>query len=452
MKKVLFLMMGVFMPVVSFGQVFAISPGDWYSIQNNSVYYNGQPQSCSPLCSGNLVNIDASKAVWTSSVSQPYYLEEFAINVLEDLSKTTNVVQSNALTQQHVLALVAWFWAEGGDIANTDLFNPLNSSQAVAGSTVQTTGDMAYVSFDSGVQALVQTMLGSYQSRIAEALTNPNSSATQIMQAVTYYQNYPGNLHWASSDSPTNQQAYLNALLANVTQATSNYNYEASTEMGTSSFEISSNMHVPFSELTYSSISNNGSPGSGSGTIPAPQTCSDSNPAVATIGGVSGYANPLRSVSNLKSERIDQGVDYAGAGPVYALGNGTITSLINTGWNFGGYDAFIAEKLSDGPASGDYAYVAEACVPVSGLSIGATVTSSTQICTMINPGSSGIETGWANPPGSGESLAYVLNQWNGSDSTALGQNYSQLLVSLGAPAGVMDGSVIGTLPSGWPVW
>ncbi|MCU1466170.1 MAG: hypothetical protein JWM72_2098, partial [Actinomycetia bacterium] len=35
-----------------------------------------------------------------------------------------------------------------------------------------------------------------------------------------------------------------------------------------------------------------------------------------------GYANPLRAIQVLTPERIDQGVDYAGFGSLYAIGNG----------------------------------------------------------------------------------------------------------------------------------
>ncbi|HEY2304895.1 MAG TPA: hypothetical protein VGI05_03345, partial [Streptosporangiaceae bacterium] len=35
----------------------------------------------------------------------------------------------------------------------------------------------------------------------------------------------------------------------------------------------------------------------------------------------SGYLNPLRAVSGLVPERVDQGVDFAGTGPVYAIGD-----------------------------------------------------------------------------------------------------------------------------------
>ena len=37
------------------------------------------------------------------------------------------------------------------------------------------------------------------------------------------------------------------------------------------------------------------------------------------------YRNPLRGVSGLVPQRIDDGVDFAGLGPVYALGDAVVT-------------------------------------------------------------------------------------------------------------------------------
>jgi len=39
------------------------------------------------------------------------------------------------------------------------------------------------------------------------------------------------------------------------------------------------------------------------------------------------YLNPLRAISGLSPERADEGVDFAGTGPVYAVGAGVVPSL-----------------------------------------------------------------------------------------------------------------------------
>ena len=164
-----------------------------------------------------------------------------------------------------------------------------------------------------------------------------------------------------------------------------------------------------------------------------------------------GYQDPLRTVSGLTPERVDQGVDYAGSGPIYAIGDGVVLNTTNSGWPGG---AFIAYQLSDGPAAGDIVYVAENVVPR--VTVGQQVNSDTVVGTLLDTFPH-LETGWANPPGTGESLARAMGQWSTAaeiDSlpTAYGANFSQLLTMLGAPAGVMMGPVQGAMPAGWPSW
>jgi len=165
------------------------------------------------------------------------------------------------------------------------------------------------------------------------------------------------------------------------------------------------------------------------------------SPAPSSPGA---YANPLRSVSSLVPERIDQGVDFSGSGPIYAIGDGVVRNTTNPGWPDGG---FITYQLTDGPAAGDFVYVAENVVPR--VQVGQQVTPTTVVGTLVDAGP-GLETGWAQPPGDGNAAA--SGQWNTSTSTAYGENFSQLLQSLGAPGGVTEGSTQGALPAGWPTW
>lgn len=188
---------------------------------------------------------------------------------------------------------------------------------------------------------------------------------------------------------------------------------------------------------------------------------SDHDPVVTavSIGGsdISAYKNPLRDVKNLVAKRIDQGVDYGGSGPVHPIGNGTIVNLKNDGWPGG---AFIVYKLKDGPAAGKFVFFAENCPPVSSLNIGDAVTPDDVICNMIDADPH-IETGWAdgsgNPGSLGDALAHDVWGKSVDDTqhyTAYGQNFSQLLVKLGAPAGTKEAGSqkLGSLPSGWPAW
>ncbi|MDA8356694.1 MAG: M23 family metallopeptidase [Actinomycetota bacterium] len=169
-------------------------------------------------------------------------------------------------------------------------------------------------------------------------------------------------------------------------------------------------------------------------------------PSTAPLGS-GGYSNPLRAIAALSPERIDQGVDYSGYGPIYAIGDGVVLSTVNSGWPGG---TFIAYRLTSGPAAGLAVYAAEDINPA--VSIGQQVTPSTVLGTMYE-GPDGIETGWSDPSGDGDTMARDYGQFSGTNSTAFGYNFSQLLQSVGAPGGVLQNTPpTGTLPPGWPQW
>jgi murein DD-endopeptidase MepM/ murein hydrolase activator NlpD len=160
----------------------------------------------------------------------------------------------------------------------------------------------------------------------------------------------------------------------------------------------------------------------------------------------SGYANPLRDVAALSSERIDQGVDYSGFGPIHAIGDGVVLSTVGPGWPGG---TFIAYQLADGPAKGLVVYVAEDIE--SSVQVGDTVSSNTVIGHMY-AGPDGIETGWADASALPDTMAHTYGQFNGTNSSAFGDNFSRFLQSLGAPGGVQIPPVHGALPASWPRW
>jgi murein DD-endopeptidase MepM/ murein hydrolase activator NlpD len=175
----------------------------------------------------------------------------------------------------------------------------------------------------------------------------------------------------------------------------------------------------------------------------SPSPSPSPSPPQASSGG---YANPLRGASGLSPERIDQGVDYSGFGPVYAIGDGVVRNTVSAGWPGG---TFIAYQLTDGAASGLVVYVAEDLEP--DVQVGQTVTSGTVIGQMY-AGPDGIETGWANGASLPDTMARDAGQFNGTNSSAFGVNFSQLLQALGAPGGIQNGPASGVLPPGWPRW
>jgi hypothetical protein len=180
---------------------------------------------------------------------------------------------------------------------------------------------------------------------------------------------------------------------------------------------------------------------------PAPQPSHSPQPEVTPAAA---YQNPLRAVSDLVLERVDQGVDFGGAGPVYALGDGIITNATadSSGWPGGGW---ITYQLTDGPDAGLMVYVAEDVTPT--VQVGQKVTSSTVIANMFN-GGDGIETGWATSDGStaeSQTAAAGGISGNGPFPTMVGLSFDAVLESVGVPAAPNASEAgSGLLPAGYP--
>ena len=171
----------------------------------------------------------------------------------------------------------------------------------------------------------------------------------------------------------------------------------------------------------------------------------------APAAAASGYLNPLRAVSGLVPERVDQGVDFAGTGPVYAIGNAVVTDAmgVNSGWPGGGW---VSYQLTDGPDAGLVVYVAEDVTPT--VQVGQHVSSATVIANMYN-GGDGIETGWAAAQTSLTAESQMPEAGTigagGPFPTMVGLSFDGLLQSLGVPASPDAGtSGYGTLPAGYP--
>jgi hypothetical protein len=168
-----------------------------------------------------------------------------------------------------------------------------------------------------------------------------------------------------------------------------------------------------------------------------------------TCAGIAtaGYVNPFARATGLTPQRIDMGVDYDGNGPIDALGAARITYAgSDPGWAQGNA---INYELLAGPYRGRDVYVAEAVNPT--VTTGQTVAAGQQIATFGHGFSSdSIETGWAAGPGSPGTLANQLRQADysggdiGSYRTACGQQFSDLLQALGAPAGLQNQPLSGT--------
>jgi len=151
----------------------------------------------------------------------------------------------------------------------------------------------------------------------------------------------------------------------------------------------------------------------------------------------------------LTVERIDEGADFSGSGPVYALGSAVITNAgWNAGWPGGGW---ITYRLTDGPGAGLTVYLAEDVTPT--VQPGQRVSASTVIANMFNWGD-GIEIGWAQASGvSAESELPEAGGIGGAGPfpTSVGVNFDELLHSLGVPAAPnLTEPAYGLLPSNYP--
>jgi murein DD-endopeptidase MepM/ murein hydrolase activator NlpD len=169
---------------------------------------------------------------------------------------------------------------------------------------------------------------------------------------------------------------------------------------------------------------------------------------VSKSGGDGSYVNPFSQIGNLKPLRIDMGVDYAGSGPVLALGSGTVFSTSGPGWPGGG---FVGVTLDSGRYAGLSYFVAESVRAT--VRVGQHVQAGQQIANMFN-GPSAIETGWAT--GSGDQpLALTLHQQAPGDpggwTSAAGLSFDRLLVSVGTPSGIPQGTQVhGKMPARYP--
>jgi hypothetical protein len=183
--------------------------------------------------------------------------------------------------------------------------------------------------------------------------------------------------------------------------------------------------------------------GAGSGQTFASALAAAQTGSATSVAGASGYVNPLANAT-VRPERIDQGVDYAGSGTLGAIGPGVVTQVVQSGsgWEGGGY---VEYKLTAGPYAGRYVYYAEGVTPT--VSVGQTLSPGQPVATIIPGSPHGIEIGF----GSGVGQSSYANQYGGGytegAATAAGVAFSNLVASLGGPAGVNEsGKVTGNFP------
>lgn len=217
---------------------------EFYSA-NDILFYNPDADISNLDCSGSTTIIQNSgitsseKTIRATGITEPYILEQYMIETLKSIAQKKGIDESNAVTEEHVLALVAFAFGEGGDIANSSVFNPFNSGLSdedlLAGIHMDD-GRQSYKSFDAGVEANARVMTGGYQSRMGDILTKKDSTAEQVLWTLTYYKKFAGNKFWASA-SDKEPLIYYKARLALLKDARRGYEDRAGLIIGTTALE-----------------------------------------------------------------------------------------------------------------------------------------------------------------------------------------------------------------------
>jgi murein DD-endopeptidase MepM/ murein hydrolase activator NlpD len=130
-----------------------------------------------------------------------------------------------------------------------------------------------------------------------------------------------------------------------------------------------------------------------------------------------GYVNPFVSAGQ---GRIDQGVDFTGAGPILAVGDARILATGAPGWPEGGG---VLYRLLDGPAAGQVVFVYEGLEAT--VKPGQRVAAGQQIASFVDGGS--IEIGFADASGAPLSQA----EYHEGEETAWGRKMATFLGELG---------------------
>lgn len=189
---------------------------------------------------GGLVPGGNYSSIYKSGLQSPYILEQFMIHILKRLAQIYNKPESDLVTKEHVIALLAFAQGEGGDIQNSSIFNPMNTSyrdkdiQPIAYAAGGRDGRQAYSSFDIGVEAYARHFSRSdqYQNRLGSTLSKPDSNAKDFMEALTYFQRYDNNKTWATA-ALNNPDEYFKERLELVETVRNNYGKIAGVQIGT---------------------------------------------------------------------------------------------------------------------------------------------------------------------------------------------------------------------------
>lgn len=153
------------------------------------------------------------------------------------------------------------------------------------------------------------------------------------------------------------------------------------------------------------------------------------------------YVYPFPS-SATTVNRVDQGQDFGGSGPVVAIGRARILKTHSPWPEYGGTG--ILYELLDGMYKGKAVYVYEGVKPVRGLRPGQVVQAGQRIGSIVPGTSTGIESGWADPR-TGQPISHAEYKKDGTETTA-GKQFKEFLEAV--KEGPENPSLIGTAIEG----
>jgi len=137
----------------------------------------------------------------------PWTLEDWAAATLKSLALRSSRPVAEVLTHEHIVALIAFAWGEGGGTQNhKGWFNPLNTNgwtrlfpelQGRASGF----GTDDWPTFDAGVEATARAVTSKTQNRLAKTLLIPTSTAVDFFRALASASQFEGNKNWSADDA-----------------------------------------------------------------------------------------------------------------------------------------------------------------------------------------------------------------------------------------------------------
>lgn len=255
-----FVMLVIFMLSTFTNLAFAAKiPTTKEMIDKGLYYYDPVDNTCTDQqnSSSNDLQDNGNKKIYQSGIDPdgPFILEMFAIHILKALAEKTNKPESDFVTKQHVVALVAFSIGEGGDINNQSVFNPMNLGLSADDLPTKkwgagTDGTQSYASFDVGVEAYARQFLASNQDRLGIVLSKKESKAADFMYALTHFEKYKGNAFWAAASLPVERggigvDKYYKGRIDLVKSVINNYEKTAGLIIGTTEYEQPKGMYKP---------------------------------------------------------------------------------------------------------------------------------------------------------------------------------------------------------------